>query len=255
MFGFCPLASGSKGNCLYIGGKNTRLLIDVGISVQSVIAKLSEINVNPENLQAILVTHDHVDHIKCVVSFAKKFNIPVLANAETAKGIVKISGERPKFKIFTTGETFAFGEFEVHPFSVPHDTLDPVAFTFKLEGRKMGVCADLGHATSMVKKCLQGCDYLYLEANHEPSMVHASKRPNYLKERILGRQGHLSNIDCGKLLLELMHPGLKHVHLAHLSGECNTEEVALKVVKEVVKEESLQFSIAYQDRISKAISF
>lgn len=257
MFGFCPLASGSKGNCLYIGSANTRVLVDIGVSMSAAIERLNEINVNVKSIQAILVTHDHIDHIRGVVSFAEKFGVPVLANAETAKGIVKMSGVRPKFKIFTTGETFEFGELRVHPFSVPHDTLDPVGFTFQVGNVKLGVCADIGHATSMVRKCLEKCDYLYLEANHEPSMVHASGRPKMLKERIMGKQGHLSNEDCGALLLSVMHVGLKHVHLAHLSGECNAEEVALRVVGDALKSKGqmVDLSIAYQDKVSRPIYF
>ena len=136
---------------------------------------------------------------------------------------------------------------------MPHDTLDPVAFTVEWEGIKVGFCADLGHATSLVRKCLEKCDYLYLEANHEPSMVHASARPQIYKQRVLGKQGHLSNQDCAALLASLLHPKLKHVHLAHLSSECNAEEAALRAVSAVVSD--VEISIAYQDKISKKIDF
>jgi phosphoribosyl 1,2-cyclic phosphodiesterase len=257
MFGFCPLASGSKGNCIYVGSKKTRVLIDEGISASMVIDRLAEIQVDPRTLQAILITHEHSDHIKGVMVLAEKLKIPVLANSDTAKGMVAAMGARPRFKIFTTGETFQFGDLVVHPFSIPHDTLDPVAFTIQVEGVKLGICADIGHITSLVRKHLEGCDYLYIEANHEPSMVHASGRPKRLKERILCKQGHLSNSDCAAFLTSIFHPGLKHVHLAHLSSECNAEEVALKIVKEALaaKRFSVEISIAYQDKISKSILF
>jgi phosphoribosyl 1,2-cyclic phosphodiesterase len=257
MFGFCPLASGSKGNCLYVGSKTTRVLIDAGISVSTTIERLLEINIDPETIQAILITHEHSDHIKSLIALSEKLKVPVLANAETAKGIVATLGTRPRFKIFTTGEIFQFGDLIVHPFSVPHDTLDPVAFTFHVGAIKLGICADIGHATSLVKKNLERCDYLYLEANHQPSMVHASARPQMLKTRILGRQGHLSNQDCAALLSSIFHAGLKHVYLAHLSGECNTPEVALKVVSEVLAlhNQTVELSIAHQEKISKPISF
>ncbi len=255
MFGFLPLASGSKGNCLYVGGKKGRILIDAGIPMTAVLTRLMEAKIDPGTIEAILVTHEHSDHIQGIALLAKKLKIPVLANAETAKGICAAISELPKFKIFTTGEPFQFGDMAIHPFSVPHDTLDPVAFTIQIEKIKLGICADLGHVTSLIKKHLLHCDYLYLEANHEPSMVHASNRPQSLKKRILGKQGHLSNEECGRLLKEVFHPGLKHVHLAHLSSECNSEKMALEVVANILKEEnfSVPLSIAYQDRPSKPI--
>ncbi len=257
MKGFCPLASGSKGNCLYVGSEKTRVLIDAGISASVIIDRLEEIQVDPKTIQAILITHEHSDHIKGLALLAAKLKIPVLANAETAKGIYAALGERPRFKIFTTGETFHFGDLIVHPFSVPHDTLDPVAFTIHVGEIKLGICADIGHVTSLVRKHLENCDYLYLEANHQPSMVHASARPKSLKQRILGKQGHLSNEECAVLLTQIFHAKLRHVYLAHLSGECNAEEVALKVVTEMLNsnQQSVELSIAYQDRISKPIYF
>ena len=143
MHGFCPLASGSKGNCLYVGTPNTRILIDAGISMKATAERLAEIGVDLKTIQAIVITHEHGDHIKGLPVLADHLKIPVLANAETAKGIYAAFGVRMKFKIFTTGETFQFGDLAIHPFSVPHDTLDPVAFTIRASSLKLGVCADL----------------------------------------------------------------------------------------------------------------
>lgn len=257
MFGFCPLASGSKGNCLYVGSTKTRILVDAGISTSTIFKRLAEIEIDPKSIQAVFVTHEHSDHIKGLSLLTSKLQIPVITNAETAKGICAALGERPRFKIFTTGETFQFDDLTVHPFSVPHDTLDPVGFTIQIGLLKLGICADIGHVTSMVKKQLENCDYLYLEANHQPSMVHSSNRPHYLKQRILGKQGHLSNEDCAMLISKVMHENLKHVHLAHLSGECNTDEVALKVVQELIASHpyKVDLSIAHQDRVSKPVFF
>lgn len=257
MKGFCPLASGSKGNCIYLGTNQTKVLIDAGLSAKSIVNKLAEINVDIADIDAILITHEHTDHIQGLKVLAYKMGIPVLANTETAKGIVNTFSDCPKFKIFSTGETFEFGDLEIHPFSIQHDTLDPVAFTIKTGGLKLGFCTDLGFVTSLVTNQLKNCDYLYVEANHQVSMVHASSRPMIYKQRVLGRTGHLSNEACGNLLKDVAHPNLKHVHLAHLSSECNTPEVALNVVKEILKSHGLDIDVctAPQDMISKAIHF
>lgn len=257
MFGFCPLASGSKGNSIFIGTQTTRVLIDAGISFSSLVKRLSEIDVDVHSIQAVLVTHEHIDHIQGLRVLSEQLKIPILANAETAKGIYAALKMRPRFKIFTTGESFVFGDLEVNPFGIPHDTLDPVAFTIKAAGLKLGFCTDLGHVTSLIKRQLEQCDYLYLEANHQPSMVHASHRPQIYKQRVLGKQGHLSNEECASLLLSVVHAGLKHVHLAHLSSECNSEELAMKIVKTALEstEYKVDLSIAYQERVSHRIHF
>lgn len=257
MIGFCPLASGSKGNSIFLGTPNTKILIDAGLSAKATKAKLAEINVDIEDIDAILISHEHGDHIQGLKVMAFKMGIPVLANNETAKGIAETFHDCPKFKIFSTGETFQFGDLHIHPFSVQHDTLDPVAFTIRVDGLKLGFCTDLGFATSLVQTQLRDCDYLYLEANHQPSMVHACARPMVYKQRVLSRTGHLSNEACGQLLSQIAHPGLKHVHLAHLSSECNTPETALSVVKGILEEHGihLDMCIAPQEMISKAIHF
>ena len=257
MIGFCPLASGSKGNSIFLGTQQTRVLIDAGISAGALVKKLAQIQVPLETIQAILITHEHTDHIKGITQLSKKWNIPILANAETAKGIVQVLNFRPHFKIFTTGEPFSFGDIEVMSFSIPHDTFDPVGFVIHAMGKKIGLCTDFGHVTSMIRKMLEGCDYLYVESNHEISYVHASARPQIYKQRVLGKQGHLSNQECSELLTAVAHPGLKYVYLAHLSSECNSEDLALKIMKEALDKvhQNVPISIAYQDRISQPILF
>lgn len=257
MKGFCPLASGSKGNSIYLGTEQTKILIDAGISGRAVKTRLAEIDVDISELDAILITHDHHDHIQGLKVLAYRHGIPIFANTETAKGIVNTFYDCPKFKIFTTGESFEFGDLEIHPFSVLHDTVDPVAFTIKVNSLKLGFCTDLGFVTPNVRHQLQGCDHLYLEANHQPSMVDACPRPAVYKNRVKGRQGHLSNIDCGQLLADVWHHDLKHVYLAHLSSECNTPETALGVVNQILEERgmSVEISIAPQHEIAKATLF
>ncbi len=257
MIGFCPLASGSKGNCIYFGTAKTKILIDAGLSAKAITERLSQIGVELSEIDAILVTHEHTDHIRGLDVLSSRWNIPIFANGDTAKALLSLFRETPRLKIFSTGEVFEFGDIEVHPFSIQHDAVDPVAFTIKTEGIKVGFCADVGFATTLVINQLKDCDYLYVEANHQPSMVHASSRPPVYKQRVLSRQGHLSNEECAKLIGEVFHPGLKHIHLAHLSSECNAPELALQIIQKKLDEcmAKTELSIAFQDQISRPIAF
>lgn len=254
MHGFCPLASGSKGNVLYFGTDKTKLLIDAGISAKNVTERLQEIGVSIDEIDAIMISHEHTDHIAGLKALALKYAIPIFANMETAKAILEELEELPQFKIFTTGEPFIFQDLEIHPFAVPHDAREPVGFTIQTEEHKIGICTDLGFATSLVQHELKQCHVLYVEANHRPSMVHACARPPFYKERVLSGTGHLSNEDCGKLLVQIAHEGILQVYLAHLSSECNTPEVALNTVQEILKKEgiTLPLTIAYQEKRSAA---
>lgn len=257
MKGFCPLASGSKGNSIFVGTSQAKILIDAGISAKMLELKLAEIGTSLSEIDAILITHEHHDHISGLKTLAFKYGIPVFANHETAKAIVESLGDCPKFKIFSTGETFEFLDMEIHPFTIQHDTLDPVAFTIKTNDLKLGFCADIGFVSSLVRNQLKECDYLYIEANHEPAMVHACSRPMVYKQRVLSRTGHLSNQSCGELLRDIYHDSLKHVHLAHLSSECNTPEKAIMTIQQILTDAGIKLDLtcAPQDKISKAIEF
>lgn len=257
MIGFCPLASGSKGNCLYLGTSNVKILIDAGLSAKAISERLLQIGVKLEEIDAILVTHEHTDHIRGLDVLAGRWDIPIFANGDTAKALLPFFKDKPRLKIFSTGELFEFGDVEIHPFSIQHDAVDPVAFTVRAHGLKLGICADVGFATSLVINQLKGCDYLYLEANHQPSMVHACSRPAVYKQRVLSRQGHLSNEECARLIGEVFHPGLKHIHLAHLSSECNSPELALQMIQGKLQElmAATEVSIAFQEQISRPIVF
>ncbi len=256
MIGFCPLASGSKGNAIYLGTKETKILIDAGISAKALSFRLQEIGVKIEEIDAILVTHEHVDHVRGLSTLWNQYEIPIFINSETAKAILPGFSKVPKMKIFSTGETFEFGGIAIHPFSVQHDAIDPVAFTFQWDEWKVGVCTDLGFASTLVLHALGGCDYLCIEANHQPSMVHACSRPMVYKQRVLSRQGHLSNEACAEVVAAVGHAGLKHVYLAHLSSECNAPDLALAIVSKALSQCSeAGISIAYQDRISQPSYF
>lgn len=257
MQGICSLASGSKGNSFYIGTPKTKILIDAGIGIQTLQKRLQEINIDVADINAILISHEHIDHIRSISVLSTKYKIPLFTNSETAKAIITLLPGPFRFKIFSTEEYFHFRDLKILPFSIQHDALDPVAFIIEIDSIKIGVCTDLGFITSLTKKYLEKCNYLVLESNHEVNLVHASSRSTIYKRRVLSRMGHLSNDDCGKLLQDIFHEELRHVILAHLSSECNRHDLALDKIKihcsEIASPETL--SIAYQDQIGKKLFF
>ncbi len=257
MIGFCPLASGSKGNCLYLGTEKTKILIDAGISGKAIKERLAQIGVAIESIDAVLISHEHTDHIQGLRILAGKLGKPILANHETAQAIQQSSAKPYAFKIFSTGDSFSFKDLDIHPFTIQHDACDPVAFAIQFQSVKLGICTDLGFATALVKHHLQECDYLYLEANHDPHMVHACPRPYSYKQRVLSRMGHLSNQACGELILDVFHEGLRHVYLAHLSSECNSERKAFTHIQKMLSKQSIELplSIAKQEAVSPPILF
>lgn len=214
--------------------------------------RLNELNTTLDEIDAIIVSHEHTDHMRGLDMLSGKRGIPILANLDTAKAIQATATKKLTFKIFTTGESFQFKDILVHPFTIQHDTLDPVAYTFEFNNLKIGFCTDLGFVTTLVSSHLRECDYLVIESNHEPNMVHACPRPPVYKQRVLGRQGHLSNKACSELLQEIEHDNLKHIYLAHLSEECNNPELALKMAREHITRD-IPITIAYQHKVSVPI--
>ncbi|WP_213318047.1 MBL fold metallo-hydrolase [Chlamydiifrater volucris] len=256
MIGFCPLASGSKGNCFFLGTDSCKILIDLGIGKNTVLSRLSELSIHPEDIQAILVTHEHTDHTAGIKSFAKTFGTPVIANLETAKSLCRSLEFHPQFKIFSTGDTFSFQDLIIRSFSVCHDAADPVGFVFSYQGERLGFCTDAGFVTSLLITDLMDCEYLVIEANHEPDMVLRSSRPSIYKNRVLSKLGHLSNDECGKLLMQITSPRLKGLYLAHLSAETNTEQLAFDKISHYLSDiSSVTPKIAYQDKLSEPLFF
>ena len=263
MQGFCPLASGSKGNSIYLETEKTKILIDAGLSFKELKRRLSEISIDISQIDADLITHEHMDHIEALKGINEHTNIPVFCNSETAKGIYQNLRFLPKCKIFSSDESFAFQDLIIQPFSIQHDTLDPVGFLIYYKSLelgksfKLGFCTDLGIATTSVKKHLEGCNYLYLEANHELNMLMASNRPEMLKRRISSRQGHLSNEETFNLLASLLHSDLKHIFLAHLSADCNSHELLTDRMGAFLEKHksSAGFGLAWQKKVSEFIKF
>jgi phosphoribosyl 1,2-cyclic phosphodiesterase len=218
----CVLASGSSGNCTFIGTEKTRILIDAGLSARKTAERLAEIGERIEEINAICVSHEHGDHIAGIRVLQKNHGMPVYANAGTFEGLGGgITGSR-----FTTGSPFSIGEFSIHPFPVPHDAADPVGFVFSAGAWSVGVATDIGMVTSALRERLRKCHAVVIEANHDEVLLHEADRPWSLKQRIRGNQGHLSNRAAAALMAEIAGEGLQHLFLAHLSADCNSPQHA-----------------------------
>jgi len=223
----CMLASGSKGNAIYISDSHTTLLVDAGLSGIEIERRLKARNLAPQEIDAVVVSHEHADHIRGVGILSRRFQLPVYISEKTNREADPAIGKINDIRSFTCGRSFIVNTLEVHPFSTPHDAGDPAGFTIAGNGLKIGIATDLGIATAMVKHHLKGCSLLILEANHDPDMLMNGPYPWPLKQRIKGRTGHLSNQASRELLTELKHDKLQHVILAHLSETNNTPAKAL----------------------------
>ena len=226
------LGSGSSGNCAYVETDETRVLVDAGFSGRQTRARLATIGRVPENLSAIFITHEHSDHISGLAGLADKLQIPVYCNRATKEEIERILGVRLDFRLFTTGGSFEIGDVNVETFMIPHDAQDPVGFLLRTSAGNLGFATDLGHVTRLVAERLRAANVLVLESNHDVKMLQdCPRRPWSLKQRILGRHGHLSNDAAADCTADIMTPGLRHLYLGHLSSECNKPEIARRVVQ------------------------
>jgi phosphoribosyl 1,2-cyclic phosphodiesterase len=248
----CNLASGSKGNATYISDGQTSILIDAGLSGIELERRLTSRNLAPEKLDAIVVTHEHSDHVKGAGILSRRFKLPVYINHKTEKACPGL-GNLHEIRAFECGATFNIGQLRIHPFSISHDAEDPAGFTIGQNGTTMAIATDLGIATGMVKEHLKGCSLLVLEANHDPLMLEHGPYPWPLKQRIQGRSGHLSNSDSKKLLQELQHDNLQHVILAHLSEINNTPQKAFDEVVQALTRCKAQLTVADQYRSGPVI--
>lgn len=228
---FSVLSSGSKANCTYIEGAGKRFLVDCGLSGKQAEERLSQIGIDPRTLDAILVTHEHSDHIHGVGTLSRRFKLPVFANAATMGSISKPFGK----EVFSTGQGFYVGGARVEPFSIVHDAADPVGFAIYAEGFKLVICTDLGRVTTLVRQHVENANAILLESNHDQEMLQSCGYPWELKQRIASTHGHLCNEAAGQLLEEIMHPELFHIVLGHLSEHSNTPALALETVGRYVK--------------------
>ena len=230
----CSIASASSGNCIFAGGMNTGVLFDAGISGKRIESGLNGIGRSGKEMAAVFVTHEHADHIKGLGVIARRFGIPVYATEATWEAICSTSGigDIPKdlFHPVYPDCPVTVGELEVTPFSIPHDAADPVAYRIGCGGRSAAIATDMGIYTQDIISHLQNLDVLFLEANHDVHMLEAGRYPYYLKRRILGNKGHLSNEDSGRLLSEVLHDHMEEIVLSHLSKENNYPALAFETV-------------------------
>lgn len=245
------IASGSSGNCIYIGDKNTNLLVDAGISGKRIESGLEENAISTENLNGILVTHEHLDHVSGLGILARRYHIPIYATEETIKELcqMKSLGKIPYelFQPIKANVDFQIKDLIIHPFSISHDAVNPVAYRVGNGEQSIAVATDMGTYDDYTIDNLKGLNAVLLEANHDVNMLEMGKYPYQLKKRILGKKGHLSNEGSGKLLCEILHENLKYIFLGHLSKENNYEELAYETVK-------LEIAIGNQQYFNSGIS-
>lgn len=231
----CSIASGSSGNCIYVGGGQTHLLIDTGISKKKIEEGLCQIGLSGEMIDAIFITHEHVDHIQGLGVFSRKYHIPIFATRGTIDGIAqcKTLGDISEdlLNVVVADLPFVIGDLTVKPFSISHDANEPTGYRIEHEERAVAVATDLGKYDDYIISNLKGVNGVVLEANHDVHMVEVGPYPYPLKQRVLGDRGHLSNELCGRLLCEILHDGLQCVVLGHLSKENNYPELAYETVK------------------------
>ncbi|MCD4674396.1 MAG: MBL fold metallo-hydrolase [Desulfobacula sp.] len=242
-FSVCPLASGSKGNSLFVSCNNTSILIDAGLSGIEIERRLNTVNINPENLCAIIITHEHSDHVKGAGILSRRFKLPVYITKKTWQACSNL-GKIKDLCFFECGTPFEMDQILVTPFSISHDAKDPVGLTLEYKNHKIGIATDLGIVTNLVREHLKNSNILYLESNHDPEMLINGPYPWYLKQRIKGRTGHLSNMDAGRLVSQLKTDHLKHVILAHLSEENNCPEKAVLEVSKNLNASNISLHVA-----------
>ena len=255
---FCPLFSGSSGNALYLGCEDTHLLIDAGMSGAKVTSEMERAGIHPSNLSGILVTHEHQDHIAGVGILSRRYNLPIYANEGTWDAMRGKLGNihDNNIRVFETGADFHIGSLDVTPFPIPHDAAEPVGYSFIAGRSKLSIATDLGTVKESWLRHIEESDLVLLESNHDLDMLKAGRYPYELKRRIMGKKGHLSNDDAGKVAVDLVRRGVRVIILGHLSGENNFPELAYQSVCSMLQLEGIEpgrdvmLSVASRDGLS-----
>lgn len=261
---FVSIASGSNGNCIYLGTEHTHILIDAGISCKRIDTGIQELGIKSDELGGIFITHEHSDHIQGLRIFSKKHGVPIYGTEKTLQEIARLDkkGEiDPQlYHPVLPDQKVQVGDMEILPFSNSHDAVDPVAYRVNGAGKSAAVVTDLGCFGEYTLQHLQGLDGILLESNHDIRMLETGPYPYYLKRRILGNRGHLSNDSCGELLNAILHDNMKHIFLGHLSKENNYEELAYETVKVAVtmadspyRGEDFPISVAGREHSSEVV--
>ena len=231
----CSIASGSSGNCIMTGDDGCRLLIDAGVSGKRIEQGLNSLGLKTSEMEGILVTHEHIDHISGLGVLARRYGLPIYATEGTIQAILHTKSvgkiDESLFHPVRANETFLIGEMEIEPVKISHDAAEPVAYILRRGSKSVGVITDLGKYDEYMIEKIKGVNVLLLEANHDVNMLQAGPYPYPLKQRILGERGHLSNELSGQLLGRILHDGFQAVVLGHLSKENNYAKLAYETVK------------------------
>jgi phosphoribosyl 1,2-cyclic phosphodiesterase len=240
-FRLSVLASGSKGNCLVVSSSSTSLLVDCGLSCRETLNRMRQAGEDPERLDAVLITHEHSDHVRGLEVLARKLGLSVFLTEPTASAYRRwfraSQGEKPRLdrvETFTAGHPFQVGDIAVTPFTIPHDAADPVGFVFRTEGLKVGLVTDLGYMPPNVRHQLRGCDGVVVESNHDLEMLRSGPYPWAVKQRVMSRVGHLSNQTLADFFLNDYDGGAAFVVLAHLSEQNNHPEIARRTAEQAL---------------------
>jgi len=231
----CSIASGSNGNCIYVGSDNTHILVDIGLSGKKAVAGLEGLDLSPNDIDAILITHEHIDHVAGLGVLSRKYGIPIYATLGTVEALGRIKSigniDAGLFNLVAPDIPFNIKDLNISPIHISHDAADPVGYKIGNNGKNIGIVTDLGYYNDYIVDYLKGSDAVLLEANHDVNMLQVGPYPYPLKQRILGDKGHLSNENCGKLLSSILHDDMKQVVLGHLSHENNLPELAYETVR------------------------
>ncbi len=251
----CILASGSSGNCIFVASRQARVLIDAGLSARETTRRLDQIGVPIATISAVCLTHEHSDHVAGLAVLHQRHGIKLFANSGTIEAVRRNDKMRDlKWNTFSTGAPFQIGDLTFDPFPVSHDAYEPIGFVVKCADTRLGIVTDIGAPTHLVREHLRHCRALIIEANHDEGLLALARRPWVLKQRIAGRQGHLSNAHAAQMIAEIASPDLAHVFLCHLSLDCNRPELALKEVRKALDKagrHDVQIKLTFAGQISE----
>jgi len=247
---FAILGSSSSGNAMLIFNESTRLLIDNGLSFKRLAGAMDHAGITPESLDAILITHEHTDHVRGLGVLARKIPAPVFMTRPCAASLPSYVGAIPNLIHFESGDTLQFNDLTVTSFAVSHDAADPVNYVVKCNGLTLGLATDFGHCSQLARARLTGANALVIESNYCPELLRAGPYPPQIQQRIRSRTGHLSNLDVHNLLKQLRHDGLRLVVLAHISRDNNTPELACSHAREALDGLPVRIEAAPSDTVS-----